>query len=102
MDVLGGALIPSNHNKCLGNAEGQGLRGGKMNSSATISPLQYFQSHLGNLLVIPELVKAACKVELEMPLAVVVFKRPCTSEVGNVCWKLFVTRQNCLEVCFPS
>lgn len=43
--VLGGALIMSNHNKCLGNVEGLGLPDGKMNNSATIDPLQHLHRH---------------------------------------------------------
>lgn len=37
---------------------------------------------------ISELVKAACKVELEMPLAAIVFRRPCAvpGKVGNICF----------------
>ena len=38
-------------------------------------------------LVISELVKAACKVELKMPLAVIVFRRPCAMLVR---WETFV------------
>lgn len=55
------------------------------NSSATINPLQHFQRRLGqSCLVISELVKAACKVELEMRLAVIVFRRPRAGQVGNI------------------
>lgn len=68
----------SNHNKCLGNVEGQGLPDGKMKEqfchhrSPPASPQALMQSCLGS----SGLVKAAVEVELKMPLAVNTFSSP--------------------------
>lgn len=68
----------SNHNKCLGNVEGQGLPDGKMkNYSATIDPLQHLHRHLmQSRLGSSGLGKAAVEVDLEMPLTVNTFHSP--------------------------